>query len=411
MLIISALACILSLGYLLVAYSCVGKFHQTIKSYKPASCFQPPVTIFKPVCGPGYEMRENLRSFCEQNYPEYQIIFGVHDENDPAMAHVRGIIAEYPDKDITLVINQRLWGRNYKVSNLANMYPSAKHGILIIADDDMRVPGNYLNTVVAPLADHRNGAVTCLYSGSPRGGIVSTLIAMFINEWFMPSVLVSQFLKNNSFCFGATMVVRRDVLAQIGGFTALADCLADDYMLGKLVAEHGYKIHLSHLVIENIIYETSFKSMFLHELRWARTMRTVQPLGYLFTFFTDTLMIGFLAGITAYLHTQQLLWPVIIIGSILWIRALLHLRLQTLCNSRNTGSIWLIPVRDCLTFFIRLASFTGNRIEWKDKSFSINNTGLMTTSAKPQTDKAQANPESMEPGLNAVNTNTTDIYS
>jgi len=409
MLIISALACIVSLGYLLYAYFCVGKFHRTIKDYKPASCFQPPVTIFKPVCGPGDEMRENLRSFCEQDYPEYQIIFGVHDENDPAMADIRKIIAEYPDRDITLVINQRLHGRNSKISNLVNMFPSAKHGILIIADDDMRVPGSYLNTVVAPLADHETGAVTCLYSGSPRGGVVSTLIAMFINEWFLPSVLVSQSLQNNRFCFGATMVVRRDVLAQIGGFNALANYLADDYMLGKLAAGHGHKIHLSHLVVENVVKETSFKSMFLHELRWARTMRTVQPLGYLFTFLTDTLMIGFLAGITAYLYTQQLLWPVIITGSIFWIRTLLHLRVQTMLNLRNAGSLWLIPVRDFLTFFVRLASFAGNRIEWKDKSFSVNNAGLMTTIVNSQTDMARANHESMDPALKSVNTNTTDL--
>jgi ceramide glucosyltransferase len=273
----------------------------------------------------------------------------------------------------------------------------------------MRVPRNYLNTVVAPLVDHRIGAVTCLYSGSPRGGIVSTLIAMFINEWFLPSVLVSQSLKNNRFCFGATMVVRRDVLAQIGGFIALADYLADDYMLGKLVAEHGHKIHLSHLVVENVIHETSLKSMFFHELRWARTMRTAQPLGYLFTFLTDTLMIGFVAGIAAYAHTQQLLWPVIIIGTIFSIRALFHLRIQSLLNSRNAGSVWLIPVRDFLTFCVRLASFAGNRIEWKDKSFSVNNTGLMFTIASQKTDIAQVSPGIKEPELKTVNTNTAEI--
>ena len=407
--LIIAVAGILSLGYLLFAYYCLGKFHRTIKSYKTAPGFQPPVTIFKPVCGPGDEMRENLRSFCEQDYPEYQIIFGVHDENDPAMADIRKIIAEYPDRDITLVINQRLYGRNSKISNLVNMFPSAKHRILIIADDDMRVPGNYLNTVVAPLADHGTGAVTCLYYGSPRGGIVSTLIAMFINEWFLPSVLVSQSLQNNRFCFGATMVVRRDVLAQIGGFNALANYLADDYMLGKLAAGHGHKIHLSHLVVENVIKETSFKSMFLHELRWARTMRSVQPLGYLFTFLTDTLMLGFLAGIAAYLYTQQLLWPAIIIGSVFSIRALLHLRIQTMLNSRNAGSIWLIPVRDFLTFCVRLASFTGNRIEWKDKSFSVNNAGLLFTTPNPQADIARANSVSINPVLKPVITDTTDI--
>ena len=173
------------------------------------------------------------------------------------------------------------------------------------------------------------------------------------------------------------MVIRREILVQIGGFDALADYLADDYMLGKLVAEYGHKIHLSHFVVENIIQESNFKSMLLHELRWARTMRTVQPLGYAFTFLTDTLMISCLVGAAAYVYTHQPMWPVVIIGSVLLARILFHLRAKTVLNSSGAGSIWLVPIRDFLTFCIRLVSFTGNKIEWKDKSFSVDNAGLI----------------------------------
>jgi len=379
-----ALSGILSFTYLLFAYSRLEKFNRTRKKHRTGSSFHPPVTVFKPVCGTGYEMRENLRSFCEQDYPEYQVIFGLHDANDPAMPIIKEIIAEYPDGDITLVIDQRLHGSNYKVSSLINMFPHAKYGILVIADDDMRVPGNYLDTVVAPLADQKIGAVTCLYSGSPGRGLVSSLFAMFINEWFLPSVLVSQALKNDSFCFGATIVIKREVLGQIGGFDALVDYLADDYMLGKLVADQGYKIHLSHLVVENIIQETGFRSMFLHELRWARTMRTAQPLGYLFSFLTDTLVIGLLAGAAVYFYTGNLLWPAAIIGAVYSTRVFFHRRVQAVLGTGNAGSIWFIPVRDLLTFFIRLISFTSNRIVWKDRSFSVNNSGLIVTTADLQ---------------------------
>ena len=368
---------ILSLGYLIFAALCVEKFHRIRKDSFISPAFQPPVTIFKPVFGLGPEMRENLRSFCVQDYPEYQIIYGLHDENDPAISIIREIMADYPGQDIELVVDNRLHGSNYKVSNLVNMFGHAKHGILLIADDDMRVSGNYLNAVVSPFADHKIGAVTCLYSGSPRGGIVSSLNAMFVNEWFLPSVLISHALKNDKFCFGATMAVRREILEQIGGFDALVDYLADDYMLGKLVADHGHKIYLSHYVVENIIQEPDFKSMLLHELRWARTVRTVEPFGYAFSFLTDTLVISCFAGAATLVYTHQLLWPVLIISFVLLARILFHMRLKFVLNSGDAGSIWLVPVRDFLSFFIRLASFTGNEIEWKNKTFSVDNAGLI----------------------------------
>ena len=380
--IIIALLCILSLGYLLFAYICMERFHGLRKKSVPSSTFQPPVSILKPVCGLDPEMDENLRSFCEQDYPGFQVIFGLRDENDPAVSTIRKIMGDYPDRDITLVIDQSLHGNNYKISNLINMFPHARHGILVIADDDMRVTGNYLNTVVAPLADAGTGAVTCLYAGSPRGGIASALNAMFVNEWFLPSVLISHALKNDNFCFGATMVIKREILEQIGGLDALVDYLADDYMLGKLVAEQGYKIQLSHFVVKNIIQEPDFKSMLSHELRWARTMRTVQPLGYIFTFLTDTLIMAFLLAAAVFFETNLLIWPVVIICSILPVRILFHLRVKTILDARDAGTIWLVPVRDFLTFFIRLISYTGNRIEWKDKSFSVDNTGLIYTPAQ-----------------------------
>ena len=368
---------LLSLGYLLLAFACLEKFHRFRKNSHPSSHFQPPVTVIKPVCGLTPELEENLLSFCLQDYPEFQVIFGLNDENDPAIPVLRKIIDAHPEIDITLVINQRLSGKNYKVSNLVNMYPYARHGTLVIADDDIRVPNNYLNEIVAPFADQETGAVTCLYSGTPKGGIISSLHAMFINEWFLPSALISHTLKKNDFCFGATLVIKRETLAEIGGFEVLADYLADDYMLGKLVADHGHKIHLSHLIVQNIIQPTSLKSVLLNETRWARTMRTVEPVGYTFTLLTDTLIIGCFTGAIFYFYTRQFIWPVLIIGTVLLVRILFHLRVNNMLDGHGAGSVWLIPVRDFLTFCIRLASFTSNTIEWKNRSFSVKNGGVL----------------------------------
>ena len=368
---------VLSLGYLLLAFACVEKFHRTRKRLAIAVTHQPPVTLFKPVYGLSHEIKENLSSFCRQDYPVFQVIFGLHGDDDPIIPVIREIIAAHPDRDIKMVIAAERHGSNHKVSNLINMYPHAKHGIVLIADDDMRVPPDYLTQVVAPFADPAIGAVTCLYSGSPRGGMASALNAMFINEWFLPSVLVSQCLKNEQFCFGATMALRRGILEEIGGFNILADFLADDYMLGKFVADRGHRIHLSHFVVENIIHENSLVSMIQHELCWGRTIRTIAPLGYAFTVLTDSLVISIFAAAGLLVYTHQLLPPGLLLGATSIIRILFHLRTQHILNCRQAGSVWLIPFRDLLTFSIRLASYTGRKIAWKNQTFSVDNTGLL----------------------------------
>jgi ceramide glucosyltransferase len=366
-----------SLAHLLFAAFCVERFHRSKKAHAGTPTFQAPVTILKPVCGLDLEIATNLRSFCEQDYPEYQIIFGLHDEDDPACPIIREIIDDYPSRDISVVIDKRIYGTNHKVSNLINMFSWAKHEILLIADSDMRVPKNYLNAVVAPFVDRKIGAVTCMYSGTPIGGIASSLNAMFINEWFFPSVLISRIIQETRFCLGATMAIRREILEDNGGFKALSDHLADDYMLGNLVTESGYKIHLTQFVVENIVHEPTFKSLLIHELRWARTLRTVEPLSYVFTFLTDTFVISCMAGAVAFLYTNQLLWPAAIISFVLLTRILFHLRVNSILDSRDSGSFWLVPIRDIISFFIRVASFTGNTVEWRSNTFSVDNAGLI----------------------------------
>ena len=371
-----------AIAYLLFANFCIIELRKNIKRPHIPSGFTPAVTIFKPICGLEQGMDDNLRSFCEQDYPEYQIIFGLHGNDDDAIPVIRKIIEDYPQLDLEIIIDARLHGSNHKISNLINMFPAAKHEILVVSDSDMRVRKNYLHDVVAPFANAANGAVTCLYSGRTDDGVPSKLNAMFINEWFLPSVLISDALKDISYCLGATMAVRRKILTDFGGFEALANYLADDYMLGQMVSERGYKVHLSHSIVENLSYEPNYKSLFLHELRWARTLRAAEPLGYMGTFITDTLIVSSFTAFFALLFTQHTFLPASILGITITARILLHLQVKSALELNGTGSIFLIPVRDVMSFIIRIVSYMGNSVEWRNHTFSVDDDGLMHEDAK-----------------------------
>jgi len=342
----------------------------------------PPLTVLKPVCGLEAELYENLRSFCLQDYPEYQVLFGVADAGDPALEVVRRLIAELPDKDLDVVVNDQLIGGNRKVSNVANLYPRARHDVLIIADSDMRVDSNYLRAIAAGFADNNTGAVTCLYRGRPAGsGFASVLGSAFINEWFLPSVLVAVTFGNIRYCFGATMAVRRELLERIGGFPALASQLADDYLLGKLVSDAGYRVELSPYVVENIVSEPDLTALFRHELRWARTVRSVQPVGYTLSVVTHALPVCIL-----YLAVTAAHW----LGAAA-VAAALALRILMQCVTRrslHTGMPvrpWQVPVRDFFSFAVWIASFFGKNVSWRRHSFAIDNNGNMVLNGHKET--------------------------
>lgn len=360
-----------SLAYTVIALVRVAALSQ--RRVAPARAL-PPITVLKPVCGLEPKLYENLRSFCAQDYPEFQILFGVRDENDAAIAVIERLIREFPERNAALVADPRVIGSNYKISNLANMMREAGHDILVIADADTRVGPRYLAEVAAAFADPRVGAVTCLYRGTPAGNrLPDRLGAMFINEWFLPSVLVALLSEPLEYCFGATMAVRRQVLQAIGGIEALASYLADDHMLGRLVAARGYKVALARHIVEITIDEPDLKSLVLHELRWARTMRTVRPFGYAFSFLTDALPLSILVGLATGLHQGGLL----LIGLAFLLRLLMHFVVRASLGSDDFVRPWLVPVRDLLTFAIRAASFVGRRVEWRAQTFSVQADGQM----------------------------------
>lgn len=334
----------------------------------PPSGFTPPVSVLKPLCGAHPLLYETLRSFCEQAYPCFQIVFGVTDPRDPALQVVHRLMEDFPALDLALVSEGQAAGTNPKVSNVVNIYKSARYDVIVLADSDVKVGPEYLQTVVAPLADPGTGLVTCLYRAAPMPGVPSALGAMYINDWFFPSALVAADLQPLAYAFGATIACRRDVLDALGGFSGIADYLADDYMLGRAVAETGRRVELSPLVVETVAHERNFRALVGHELRWARTIRSVRPVGYLMSFVTFGFPLALLAlacgGVT----------PLTMAALAATVAARLGGRRVVLksAGARQRGQdTWLFPLRDVLSLAIWLLSFCGRTVRWYGRPFTI----------------------------------------
>ena len=358
----------MSAAYWLGAFRCTAAFRRQLAR---RSTFAPQVTILKPLCGAGGRLYESLKSFCEQDYPHYQVVVGVRSADDPAVTVVYRLMAEYPSLDLRLVVSDRLTGANPKVSNLANLYESAKYDVLVVADSDIRVGPDYLRTVVAPLEDRQVSLVSCLYRGIADRGVWATLGAMFINEWFYPSALVGARLEGVAHAFGATMVCRRETLEKIGGFGALADYLADDYRLGQLITRDGGRVVIAQYVVDTAVTAATFRDLFLHELRWARTYRTARPLGYFFSVVTLALPIAILGALVGGpLAAAVLLLGIRLAGSVMFSRELeLPVTWRHLC---------LVPVRDALSLAVWALSFLGRTVYWAGHRFRVDKDGKLT---------------------------------
>lgn len=349
--------------YVLLAALAVRRFTRppVIRAAEPM-----PVTMLKPLYGEDAELYENLRSFCTQRHSCFQIVFGVRDAADPAIAVVRRLIAEFPDKDLALVVDLRVAGANFKVSNIENMLVLAKHDVFVIADSDMHVRPDYLAEVTAPLAEAGNGLVTCLYRGRAVAGFWSRLGAMFVNHGFLPSALVDAWMKPGDACFGATMALRRDTLDEIGGFTALRDQLADDYALGAAVRRVGKRVVLSSHLVDTIMAEPSLGALIGHELRWARTIRSIAPVGFAASIITHPVMLAAAAALAAGFTA-----PTLVVLAIALSCRVAMVRMVDRALDLPATPAWLVPVRDVLSFAVFIASFLGNRVAWRDRSFRI----------------------------------------
>jgi ceramide glucosyltransferase len=331
---------------------------------------QPPVSVLKPLYGAEAGLYENLRSFVDQDYPTQQIVFGVRSPGDGALPIVQALIDDRPDRDIALIVDSRVSGRNLKVANLVNMLPAARHDILVFADADMRVGPDYLATVTAPLRDPTIGLVTCLYKGVPRGGIWSRLGALHINFGFLPSALLGETLGTGGGCFGATIALRRAVLEKIGGLAVVRDELADDHRIGAAVRDAGFATELSPYLVETSVSEKSFDCLWRHELRWARTVRLMAPMGFAGSVVTHAVAIAAFAALISGLSLTSL-WFLAMSCVLRWASAGVIARVLAL----PTAGLWLLPLRDLLSFAVFIGSFCGRNVSWRDQLFRIEPSG------------------------------------
>src|SRR5579885_2243084 len=332
-----------------------------------------PVTVLKPLCGEDPELAANLRSFCVQDHPAFQVVFGVCEADDPAVAVARRVIAELPGADLTLVVDGRRRGRNLKVANLQNMLPAARHDILVIADSDMRVGPDYLARVTAPLADPAVGIVTCLYRGVAAGGIWSRLACLHVNHGFLPQAALAAAIGAGAGCFGASIALSRDTLQRIGGLGAIADELADDYALGAAVRRIGRRIELSPLLVDNVICEPGVAGLFRHELRWARKIRLVAPLGFVGSLVTQPVA---MAALALALGVLPLAAAAMLVAALAC--RLVSVRLTDRILRLPASPLLLVPVRDVLSFAVFAASFFARRVEWRDRTFRVGPNGRLT---------------------------------
>jgi len=331
---------------------------------------QPPVSVLKPLYGIEPGLHENLLSFVDQDYPTVQIVFGVRSPGDGALPIARRVIAERSDRDIALVVDSRVSGSNLKVANLANMLPAARHDILVFADSDMHVGRDYLAAVTAPLRDPAIGLVTCLYRGLPTGGLWSRLGALHINFGFLPSALIGELLGAGGGCFGATIALRRAVLEQIGGLAVVRDELADDHRIGAAVREAGFATALSPYLVATSVSEPSLKGLWQHELRWARTVRLMAPLGFAGSVVTHTVALTALAALICGFSLTSLMF-LAMSCALRWASAAAIARTLRL----PVAGLWLLPLRDLLSFAVFIGSFCGRNVSWRDQLFRIEPSG------------------------------------
>ncbi len=326
---------------------------------------QPPITILKPLHGVEPGLADRLAAFCRQDYAgAVQILCGARDATSPSVATVRAMQREHPDAPIELNVDPRRHGRNRKVSNLINMMPRARYDTIALSDSDILVHSGYLRGVAALLAPPQVGAVTCLYHGIGGGGLWSRLSALAINSHFLPQAMIAIALKLSKPCFGATIALDRSTLERIGGFGRFADDLADDYMIGMAVRAAGYDVVTAPFLVGHCCFEDSLRQLLRHQIRVARTIKSIDPIGYAGSIITHPFplaLIGMLSGSTA--------------AALVAVAALASRVAVNRCVERRFGlpreNLWLIPLQDIIAFGVYVASYFGATVHWRGADYRV----------------------------------------
>jgi ceramide glucosyltransferase len=353
--------------YLLATFAALAFSRETDDRGVPP--FEPPVSILKPVHGVDFASYENYASFCTQDYPVYEILFAVNEKSDPAAALVQQLIADYPQRRITLLIGAEYLGANRKVNNLARLTREAKYQVLALSDGDVRVGPKYLRYVVAPLRNGNVGAVTSFYRAIAQNNLYAELEAVGASSDFFAGVLMAAWTEGVKFALGASIATTKTWVQKIGGFEAIATFLADDYEIGRRITQSGGRVVLSHETVSTMYPAQTLRGFWEHQLRWARTVRLCRPASY-----------------AALLFTQGLPWAIAatLLAPAPWIAAsyllaylMLRLAMAWLVGVSVVGDevlrrrLWLVPLWDAIHFVVWAASFASNHVVWGSVEYVI----------------------------------------
>jgi ceramide glucosyltransferase len=358
-----------------LALAAAARWRTWAKSRPADEADPPPLSVLKPVHGRDPRFYEAICSHALQDYPEFEILFGVSDPCDPALEDIRRLQSEFPELPIGIVV-VRTDAPNAKAGILAELARRARHPLLLINDSDIVVPPGYFRAATAPLANRETGLVTCLYRAEGESW-ASRMEALGVATEFAPSVLVARLLGQGEFALGSTMALRAEVLREIGGFEAIAEYLADDYQLGRHVTGRGYRIEFAPVVVATRLGAENWAHTWRHQVRWSRTIRISRPSGYF-----------------GYGITHATLWSLAAFAAGEWRAGALALAMRlaaaiavgsgVLRDKRALPSVWLIPLRDLFGFAVWLGGGFGNTVVWRDRKLRLLRDGRIEGSPSPR---------------------------
>jgi len=365
------------LYYLTVIYSAWRYFRRPRESN---SDFSPPVSLLKPVRGMERETYANFSSFCRLDYPEYEILFAVNDADDPAVPVIEKLIRDFPRRSIRLLMGSSSRGSNDKVRKLCRLAREAHYGILVISDSDVRVEPDYLRAVVSPFRNPQVGAVTCLYQLKPEPRWGPELEAIGVASEFFPGVLVARLLEGVKFALGATMAARSEILAEIGGFEAIADSFSDDFELGNRIAAKGYRVDLIPYTVWTLPFSEGALGFFEHQLRLAVGLRNSRPWGH----FGRILAQGLPWAVAAAAVHRSWAAAAAFLGAYLALRLAMAWTVGVwgLHDPLMRRKWWLVPLWDAIAFVVWAASFAQNRVRWRGAEFYVRKGRLIPVASR-----------------------------
>jgi len=332
----------------------------------------PPVSVLKPVHGLEPELRENLESFFRQDYPAYEILFAAADADDPALTVIRELCAQYPEIPTQILITGQPPWPNPPAYSFHRMSEISKYDILVTSDSDVMVAPNYLREVIAPLLDRKNGMVTCVYRGKNLGGFWSALDAIGMSVEMTAGVLVANLLEGMKFGLGPTIAVRKDALAKIGGYPSVGDYFSNDFAIGNFIEKAGYRVVLSHHVIDHVVAPMTFRRMWERQVRWARGTRYSRPKGH----FGSVLVFAMPYGIVGFAAGEFLGLPRLA-GLLLGLALLNRLAecwvvgWKVVHDPQARSSAWIYPIRDIFGFLVWCASYLTRKAVWRDSRYEL----------------------------------------